>query len=189
MEMLIVGLGNPGEAYARHRHNVGFMCVDLLARRHSLSFRRTRHRSLVAQGSICGREVTLAKPLTFMNLSGQAVAALVRHYHLPTEQLLVIYDDLDLPLGRLRLRPSGSSGGHKGLASIMEHLGTSNFPRLRIGIGRDPTIDPADYVLSPFRPEEMELVQKVLEAAADAVEAVLTQGLQAAMNRFNNWQP
>jgi PTH1 family peptidyl-tRNA hydrolase len=189
MEMLIVGLGNPGEAYARHRHNVGFMCLDILAQRHGLGFRRTRQRALVAEGTISGRRVALAKPITFMNLSGQAVSLLMRHYNLPVNRILVIYDDLDLPLGRIRIRPSGSSGGHKGLQSIIEHLGSFNFPRIRIGIGRDPTMDPAEYVLSPFRPEEVEVVQKALEAAANAVETVLTHGLEEAMNRFNSWQP
>ncbi len=187
MQMLIVGLGNPGEDYADHRHNVGFMCVDVLAGRHGLAFRRSRHRALVAEGAIGGRQVALAKPLTFMNASGQAVASLMRWYRLPLSQLLVIYDDLDLPLGRLRLRPSGSSGGHRGLQSIIEHLGSSDFPRLRIGIGRDPTMDPAKYVLSPFQPEEMPLVRKVLETAADALEAMLAEGLERAMNRFNRW--
>ncbi len=185
MEMLVVGLGNPGKAYSQHRHNVGFMCIDLLARRHGLTFKKHPSPSLIAEGTMAGHSVAMVKPQTFMNLSGSAVAQLMHHYHLDTTRLLVLYDDLDLPLGRIRIRASGSSGGHRGVQSIIDSLGSTHFPRVRIGIGRDPKVDPAEYVLTPFRPEELPLLRKALETAADAVETILSLGLDAAMNRFN----
>lgn len=183
---LIVGLGNPGPQYARHRHNVGFQVVDLLAVRHGLNFGRTQHRALVAQGAIAGRRVLLAKPQTYMNESGRAVAPLARFYKVAPEEIMVVSDDLDLPQGAIRLRPQGGSGGHKGMHSIIAHLGTADFPRLRVGIGRPPgQMDPADYVLQDFRPEEEREMAIVRQEAADAIEVWLQEGLPAAMNRYN----
>jgi PTH1 family peptidyl-tRNA hydrolase len=184
--MLIVGLGNPGAKYATDRHNVGFRVVDALARSHSLSFSRQRAKARVAEGIIGGHRVVLAKPQTYMNLSGTAVSRLSSLFEVPPEQLLVAYDDLDLPLGRLRLRPEGGSGGHKGVRSIADSLGTQAFARLRVGIGRPPgRLDPADYVLRPFTKDENAVIDHTIQEAAAAMECWLTEGIHAAMDRFN----
>jgi PTH1 family peptidyl-tRNA hydrolase len=184
---LIVGLGNPGRAYAAYRHNVGFMVVEALARAHGLRFsRRKGAKARVAEGQVGGRAVLLAQPQTFMNLSGKAVAWLRRTHDIPPEQILVVYDDLDLPLGRLRLRPEGGSGGHKGMHSIIELLGTQAFPRLRVGIDRPPgCMDPADYVLQPFDGEQKPFLAEVSRRAVAAIECWLAEGIVAAMEQFN----
>jgi len=183
---LIVGLGNPGREYAAHRHNIGFRVVDALARAHGLSFSRQKSHARIAEGTILGCPVLLAKPLTYMNLSGKAVAPLLRGCYAAPEQLLVVYDDLDLPLGRLRLRPEGGSGGHKGMRSIIGALGTQSFPRLRVGIDRPPgQMDPADYVLHRFEAQDAPLVQQAVEQAVVAIECWLEAGIAAAMEQFN----
>jgi len=182
---LIIGLGNPGRKYAGNRHNVGFQCLDRLAEAWGLSFSRRKHKALLAQGEIAGLKVILAKPQTFMNLSGDAVERMARFHKVLPESILVIYDDLDLPLGRIRLRPEGGSGGHKGMKSIMEHLGGNGFPRLRVGIGRPTHGDPVDYVLDDFTLEEMITVNEVYERIVSAVEIWLTEGIADAMNRYN----
>ncbi|MDH7481810.1 MAG: aminoacyl-tRNA hydrolase [Armatimonadota bacterium] len=181
---IIVGLGNPGRKYQGTRHNVGYMTVDLLSRRHHIPIRARALRAHIGQGIIAGQEVVLAKPLTFMNLSGQAVSALVRKYQVTPADLIVISDDVNLPLGRLRIRASGSAGGHGGLKSIINELGTEDFPRIRIGIGM-PAGDMVDYVLSKFSRSEMPIIREVISRAADAVETILEQGIEQAMNRFN----
>ncbi len=184
---LIVGLGNPGPDYAEHRHNIGFRVVDALAKAHGLSFSRCRSaRAHLAGGQVRGRSVLLAKPRTFMNVSGKAVSRLSRADDIPPSQILVVHDDLDLPFGRLRLRPEGGSGGHKGMRSIIDLLGTRGFPRLRVGIDRPPgRTDPADYVLQPFDPEQESLLCEVVETAVEAIECWLAQGIVAAMESFN----
>lgn len=183
---LIAGLGNPGPKYAANRHNVGFRCVERLGIALGLTFDKDQKQARVALGDFDGRRVVLAKPQTFMNESGRAVAALTRFYKVPLECLLVVYDDLDLPLGSVRLRPEGGSGGHKGMRSIIEHLGTQDFPRLRIGIGRPPgRMDPAAYVLQDFSADEGELLEETLERAVAAVETWLRQGVEVAMDRYN----
>jgi PTH1 family peptidyl-tRNA hydrolase len=184
---MIVGLGNPGSEYANHRHNVGFRVVEALARTHGLTFSREKGmRARVARGQIGGRAVFLAEPQTFMNLSGKAVRRLSRAHEIPAERLLVVYDDLDLSLGRLRMRAEGGSGGHKGIRSIIDLLGTQSFPRLRVGIDRPRgRIDPADYVLQPFNEDEEALVAEVVSRAVAAVECWLAEGVVAAMDRFN----
>ncbi|MBN1657752.1 MAG: aminoacyl-tRNA hydrolase [Anaerolineae bacterium] len=184
---LVVGLGNPGATYARHRHNVGFFIVDALARAHGLSFARDKDaRAHVATGQVAGTRVILAKPQTYMNLSGRTAGRLLRAHGVPIECLLVVYDDLDLPLGRLRLRAEGGSGGHKGMRSIQEVLGTQSFPRLRVGIDRPPAgVDPADYVLQPFAASDRPLLDAVVDRAVTAVECWLAEGVTAAMDRFN----
>jgi PTH1 family peptidyl-tRNA hydrolase len=188
---LIVGLGNPGDEYAKHRHNIGFQIVDALARGHGLAF--TRHKEAkarVAEGVIAGRPVLLAKPQTYMNLSGKSVARLGRSKQIPPERILVVYDDLDLPLGRLRLRPGGGSGGHKGMRSIIDLLGTQEFPRLRVGIDRPSGgLDPADYVLQPFDEAERPLLEEAVTRAVAAVECWLSEGIVSAMDRFNQPGP
>jgi len=181
---LIVGLGNPGPEHIGARHNIGFEVVDRLAAKSGVEFEACRGKALVTAIRVGGEPVTLAKPQTFMNLSGLAVRALLDKYGLPPAALLVVYDDLDLPLGQLRLLPRGSSGGHRGMESVITAVGTADFPRLRIGIGR-PVGDAAAYVLSRFLPEEEEPVRTVLETAVAALESVLQEGLDRAMNKFN----
>jgi PTH1 family peptidyl-tRNA hydrolase len=183
---LIAGLGNPGSEHAANRHNVGFRCVERLAAIHGLTFDKRQKNGRVALGEIAGRRVVLVKPQTFMNESGRAVAALARFYRVPPEQMLVCYDDLDLPLGTVRLRPEGGSAGHKGMRSIIEHLGGQNFPRLRIGIGRPPgRMDAVAYVLQDFSMEEQPLVDESLERAVAAIETWLREGVVMAMSRHN----
>ncbi len=184
--LLIVGLGNPGREYRDTRHNIGFMLLDRLAVKLDARFSRLQSQALVAPSTYEGRKLILAKPQTFMNLSGRAVKGLVRFYKLPLEALLVAYDDLDLPPGTLRLRPDGRSAGHRGMESIIEHLGTDSFPRLRLGIGRPPgRMEAREYVLQNFTDEEMKLVSETLNRAVEAVLAWITDGLEKAMNRFN----
>ncbi|MGQ9492959.1 MAG: aminoacyl-tRNA hydrolase [Anaerolineae bacterium] len=182
---LIVGLGNPGPSYAKNRHNVGFQCVERFIKRHDLTRERVMFKALVTTGQIGNAKVAIARPLTFMNLSGQAVRPLLRWYHVPLSALLVVYDDLDLPLGKIRLRQRGSSGGHKGMRSIIEALGSEDFPRLRIGIGRPMRGNPQDYVLSNFEPDECILMEEAYERAIAAIELFITAGIVAAMNNFN----
>lgn len=186
MTKLIVGLGNPGPRYRDTRHNVGYAVVSRLAERHGIKA-RTQGAALVGVGTIADEPVVLAQPTTFMNESGRAVAQLHRRYPgVALDDLLVVLDDMDLPLGTIRLRPKGGAGGHRGLASVIAALGTEAFPRLRIGVGRPPPgIDPIDYVLDRFRPEEREAVEAAIERAADAVEYWIQFGIHEAMNRFN----
>ncbi|MDQ0285326.1 PTH1 family peptidyl-tRNA hydrolase [Desulfofundulus luciae] len=184
---LVVGLGNPGPEYAGTRHNVGFMVVDRLARDLGITVDRVFLRALVGQGQVAGQSLVLAKPLTYMNRSGEAVAALLNWYRLTPAHLLVVSDDLDLPTGRLRLRKSGGHGGHKGLRSIIELAGSREFPRLRVGIGRPagPGHEVVDWVLGRFTEEESPLIEKAVADASKAVQVALTRGLDAAMNLFN----
>ncbi len=184
---LVAGLGNPGPRYAQSRHNIGFAVVDELARRWAAELSRyDRHfEGLVGAAAAAGQTVLLLKPATYMNESGRSVAAVWRFYKLAAEDILVVHDDLDLPVGQLRLRAAGSSGGHKGMDDVLRHLGTDTVPRLRIGIGkvrRDVTVE---YVLSRFEPEERPVMEATVGRAADAVECWLTRGVAAAMNEFN----
>jgi PTH1 family peptidyl-tRNA hydrolase len=183
--MLIVGLGNPGRRYERTRHNIGFKVVERLAADHGSPRWREERQALVARIMVDERDVLLAKPQTFMNLSGQAVRALAARYHLPPASILVISDDLDLPFARLRLRAGGSPGGHNGLRSIIAELGTQDFLRLRIGIGRPAEGDPIEYVLSPFEPAEARDLDYICRVAADEALYVVRHGIRAAMNQFN----
>ncbi|GMV87446.1 MAG: peptidyl-tRNA hydrolase [Chthonomonas sp.] len=177
-EWLIVGLGNPGPQYAGTRHNVGFDLIERLADAHRIQVRTAKHRALMGAGMVAGIPVALAKPLTFMNLSGQSVAPLARSYGIPPERILVVADDMDLALGRLRLRGSGGSGGHNGHKSLIASLGTQDYPRLRIGIGKDEAV--LDHVLSKFHPDERPVVDEVLKKAVGVVERLLTDGLERA---------
>lgn len=185
---LIVGLGNPGREYARTRHNAGFMVLDQLAERWKASWAADKKsHARLARTERGGKRVILCKPETFMNASGEAVGALAGFQKIPTSRVLVTVDDADLPFGEIRFRPSGSSGGHHGLESIEQHLGTREYARQRIGIGRD---DPAarqisGYVLGQFRPAEQELLEKVLQKACEQIECWLAVGSMQAMNRFN----
>ena len=183
---LIVGLGNPGPGYARHRHNLGFMAVDRFAERHGLRFGKGVGNALVATGTFEGRPLTLAKPQTFMNRSGAAVRSLLRRYTRGLQDLVVVYDEKDLPLGRVRLRKEGSAGGHNGMRDIIQALGTQEFARLRLGIGAPPGgEDTKDYVLSPFKPDERPQVEAMLDTAVAALERLLRNGIDDAMNEFN----
>lgn len=183
---LIVGLGNPGREYRGNRHNIGFMLLDHLAERLGVTFTRLESQALIAKTEHAGKRIVLAKPQAYMNLSGQSVSSLLRYYKIPNSQLLVAYDDVDLPLGSLRLRPGGGSAGQKGMASIIERLGTQEFPRLRLGIDRPPGKMPAaTYVLQDFSSIQLPVVSAALERAADAVLLFVTDGLETAMNRFN----
>jgi PTH1 family peptidyl-tRNA hydrolase len=190
---LIVGLGNPGRDYVNNRHNVGFKCVDLFAREHGISLTQRGARSKLGTGEVARTKIAVAKPQTFMNLSGEAVSALVRRYKLSAQDILVIYDDLDLPLGKIRIREKGSSGGHNGLKSIISHLGTQDFPRIRVGIGpaegsdsaAAPEVDAIEHVLSDFTDAERTVMREVYPRVAAAIECVLTEGIAAAMNKYN----
>lgn len=183
---LIVGLGNPGREYQRTRHNIGFRAVDAIAAAYGLSFERGRAKSLLADGFIAGRRVALAKPQTYMNLSGEAVRALVDFYRIPVENLLVICDDLDIPPGMLRIRQKGGSGGQKGLKSIGQHLGTQDFARMRIGIGRPPgRMDPAAYVLQDFGSDEQILIIETLDRVVKSILTWLEHGIGIMMTRHN----
>lgn len=183
---IIVGLGNPGREYSATRHNVGFMAVDVLAERWGATGWRERFDAQVAEYRGGGENVLLVKPQTYMNLSGRAVSALINWYKLTAADLIVIYDDVDLPAGKLRLRPGGGAGGHRGIESLFDHLGSDGFARVRIGVGRPPQyMETADYVLSRFTAEEQPLMAEAIKRAADAVEAILKQGLTKAATEFS----
>jgi len=184
---LIVGLGNPGAEYAKTRHNAGFMLADLLAKRWRTDWSVSKKfQSRVAKAGREGRRVVLCEPQTFMNASGEAVGALVKFYRLPLKNLVAAMDDADLPLGEIRLRPGGSSGGHHGLESIEQHLGSRDYARLRIGIGRrDSAREITDHVLGRLGTAEMRVMEMVLARAADQLECWLAHGLQKAMSQFN----
>jgi peptidyl-tRNA hydrolase, PTH1 family len=168
---LVIGLGNPGPAYARQRHNAGFMVIAELARRHNIAVKERKKQALLGSGAIGGQSVLLAMPQTGMNASGKSVKALRDFYKLPAENTLLVYDDLDLPFGVVRMRPNGSAGGHHGLESTFAVTGTMNYPRVRVGIGRPATREEViDYVLSPFHPSEQAQAEAAIGAAADAVE-------------------
>jgi PTH1 family peptidyl-tRNA hydrolase len=187
---MIVGLGNPGPQYSRNRHNIGFQCVELLARRHGLSLDKLQMRAMTGSGVIASggsrQKVLLAKPLTYMNGSGEAVGPLTRYFQVEPADLIVIHDDLDLASGKLRLRANGSSGGQNGIRSIIDRLGSQEFARVKVGIGRPPgRMDPAAYVLQNFSAEEEELFGPLRGRVCDAVECWLFEGIEATMNKFN----
>ena len=186
---LFVGLGNPGKSYAGNRHNVGFQCLDYFAREHRIPIkeRRLRLKALKAKygtGEVAGIPLMLAKPRTYMNNSGAAVVQLVRRFEISLDNVIVIYDDLDLPLGKLRIRQRGGAAGHKGVASIIASLTSEDFPRIRVGIGR-PDGDEVSYVLSDFSAEEKDIAGEAFARVADAILCILNEGIQAAMNRYN----
>jgi PTH1 family peptidyl-tRNA hydrolase len=184
---LIVGLGNPGPKYLETRHNAGWHLLDTIVRaQHSFRFDEKRSQALIARGELAGAKVALVKPQTFMNLSGQAVAPIARFFKVPPERILVVFDDVDLPVAVLRLRPKGGAGGHKGMQSIIQQLGTTEFPRLRLGIGRPAGQIPVEaYVLQKFKPAEWPAMLVTYERGVEAVKTVLAEGLEQAMNKFN----
>ena len=190
---LIVGLGNPGRNYAHNRHNVGFMCLNHFARSHQIRFDKKRGKARTGMGEVVGNQVIVAKPQTYMNLSGQSVSLLIKRFNIDTGNLVVIHDDLDLPLGKIRIRQGSGSGGHKGMESIISSLGSQDFPRIRVGIGRPANessieISEADiiaYVLSDFAPEEERVIAQIMPKISQAILCLLTEGLTVAMNRYN----
>ncbi len=184
---LIVGLGNPGEQYENTRHNVGFLVADELGERGSFPIQRLKFKALTNTAVIGGQGALVMKPTTYMNLSGEAVGEAARFYKIPPGRVLVISDDVDLPLGKLRIRTGGSAGGHNGLKSVIQHLGADQFPRLKVGVGGKPhpDYDMADWVLGKLHGEDKRVMDEAVKRAADAVECFLKDGPQKAMNRFN----
>ena len=184
---LIVGLGNPGEKYENTRHNVGFQVVDELAERQNAPVQKLKFKALTNLLTISGEKVLVMKPVTCMNLSGEAVRPAADFYKIPPERILVISDDTALDLGKLRIRTKGSAGGHNGLKNIIQHLGTDQFPRVRVGVGQKPhpDYDLADWVLGKFLGEDKKVMDEAVKRAADAVECILKEGADRAMNRFN----
>jgi PTH1 family peptidyl-tRNA hydrolase len=191
---LVVGLGNPGAKYADNRHNIGFMCVDYFAHDNNLIFTRSNSQAKVVEGRLANRDVIFAKPQTFMNNSGESVARLVRKFKVKVENLIVIHDDIDLPLGRIRIRPGGSSGGQKGINSIIQHLGNEEFIRVRVGIGRpngqetgrNGEDDVINHVLGDFTTEEKGIMKEVIPCVSEALRCLLNTGLTEAMNKYNS---
>ena len=186
-EWLLVGLGNPGNQYENTRHNVGFLVADELAERQNAPIQRLKFKALTNLLTISGEKVLVMKPVTYMNLSGEAVRQAVDFYKIPPERVLVVSDDTALAVGRLRIRKGGSAGGHNGLKNIIQHLGTDQFPRVRVGVGEKPhpDYDMADWVLGKFRGEDKKAIDGAVKRAADAVECFLKEGPDRAMNRFN----
>ena len=183
---LITGLGNPGREYKNNRHNVGFMVVDEIAKKLGIEFTRMQSNAMVTKGDYNGDKIILAKPYSYMNASGQPVRSLVRFYKIPFENLLVIFDDADLSFGTIRLRPEGSSSGQQGMNSIIQQLGSQEFNRLRVGIGRPPgKMRTPDYVLQDFKKDEVEELPMILDRASDAALAFVTEGIVPAMNSYN----
>ena len=184
---LVAGLGNPGDQYEHTRHNAGFQVIDALSQRGGFPVRRLKFHALTQTALIGGQGVLVMKPLTYMNLSGQAGGGAPRFYKLPPPPVLITPDDVDLPLGKLRIRKGGSAGGHNGLKSVIQHLGTDQFPRLKVGVGRKPhpDYDMADWVLGQFQGADRTAMDQAADQAAQAVECLLAQGIDRAMNRFN----
>ncbi len=191
---LIVGLGNPGRGYANSLHNLGFMCLSHFARTHSIRFDKKQAKARTGSGEVAGNKVLLARPHTYMNQSGQAVSQLVRKFKVSIDDLIIVHDDLDLPLGTIRIRPGGGSAGHKGIESIITELGSQDFPRIRVGIGRpiittgSTEITDADivtYLLSNLPPEEKQVITHILPRVTEAILCLLSEGLTIAMNKYN----
>ncbi len=183
---LIVGLGNPGAKYAGTRHNAGFSVIDELAERHNIKVDTCKHKALIGKGVINGEKVILAMPQTFMNLSGESVRAIMDFYKLTVDDLIVVYDDIDLDVGKIRIREKGSAGGHNGMKNIILHSGSQDFVRVRVGVGKKPEhMDLADHVLSRFSREDLPFMRESRGKACDALEVILSDGAVAAMNRYN----
>lgn len=183
---IIAGLGNPGLKYENTRHNVGFITVDMLAERYHISISEKAHKALIGKGVIEGQRVILVKPQTYMNLSGESIRSVMDFYKTDPSELIVVYDDISLEPGAIRVRKKGSAGGHNGMKNIIQHLGTQEFPRVRIGVGeKPPYMDLADYVLGRFTGEEQPLMAQAFRDGADALVSILTDGADAAMNHFN----
>ena len=184
--MVIVGLGNPGNKYENTRHNVGFRTIDILSEKYGIKVDRLKHKAYVGDGNIKGVRVVLVKPQTYMNLSGESVRDIIEWYKLAMDNLIVIYDDTDLPAGTIRIRPGGSSGTHNGMKSVIYQLESDAFPRIRIGIGKAPEgWDLADYVLSRYTGDDAGIIRQSIERAAEAAAVIITDGVSSAMNTYN----
>lgn len=181
---VVVGLGNPGNEYHETRHNIGFMAVDALAKELNISLDKNKFKGQIGEGFLNGEKIILVKPMTYMNLSGETVGPLLSWYKLDRADLLVVYDDMDLSLGQLRIRRKGSSGGHNGMKSIIAHLNTEDFSRLKIGIG-SPRFNVINYVLGKFEKDEKQIVEEAINRAVEAAKVFLTKGVQEAMNKYN----
>ena len=181
---IIAGLGNPGREYTSTRHNSGYMAIEYLAEKLNVKLNKLKFNSVYGETSINGEKVMLVKPVTYMNRSGLAIGEIVKFYKIPTEALIVIYDDIDIPLGTLRIRPNGSAGTHNGMRSIISSIG-SEFPRIRIGIGRNEEMDLADYVLQKFSPSEKDIVAPIIEKAAEAAIEIIENSIESAMQKYN----
>lgn len=183
---LIAGLGNPGREYRQNRHNIGFMLIDHLARKWDLTISRMQSEALIADGRVDGEKIYLAKPQTFMNLVGRSVGSLIHYYRIPLSNVVIIYDDLDLPLGTVRIRPEGGSGGHKGMSSIIDTMQSNQIPRMRLGIGRPAgKMDPAAFVLQNFLEDDADLLNITLQSSADCIQTMLFENIETAMNACN----
>lgn len=184
---LIVGLGNPGSQYEDTRHNIGFKVVDNIAKEYNIEFSRQKFKGICGEGFINGEKVILLKPTTYMNLSGESVREVIDFYKLSNENVLVIYDDISLDVGRLRIREKGSAGGHNGIKSIIAHLGTDIFPRIKVGVGQ-PNVDLVNYVLGKFSKEEMEVLNESIDASTKAVKDIINDNVKTAMNVYNGFR-
>lgn len=184
---IIAGLGNPGKEFEKTRHNMGFNVVDYMAYRYNIDINKSKFKGQLGEGYIEGEKVILLKPQTFMNLSGESILEAVQFYKLDMDKLIVVYDDVSFPLGRLRVRPSGSDGGHNGMKSIIYLLGRDDFPRVRVGIGA-PEFDMIDYVIGKFKDSEKGIVHDMAKVASDAVAAIMTDGVSSAMNMYNGYK-
>ena len=189
---LIVGLGNPGEKYTFTRHNAGFLSIDYMSQKHNIDVKKIKHKAVIGEGIIAGERVILAKPQTYMNLSGESISEIVSWYKIPNENIIVIYDDISMPTGSIRIREKGSAGGHNGMKSIIQHLSTDVFPRLKIGINAKPDeYDLADYVLGKFTPDEQKILFDTFEKVNEAVKEFISNDIKSAMNKYNfirsNW--
>lgn len=183
---IIIGLGNPGKKYENTRHNVGFITIDYLASKYGVSVTKLKHKALYGDGSIAGNRVILVKPQTFMNLSGESVREIIEWYKAPMSNIVLVYDDIDLAVGRIRVRPKGSAGTHNGMRSVLYQIRSDEFPRVRIGVGRPPEgWDLADFVLSRFGEDEKKAVEESVLKAAEAVTTIMESGVEAAMNKYN----
>ncbi|MGE5629537.1 MAG: aminoacyl-tRNA hydrolase [Caulobacteraceae bacterium] len=183
---IIVGLGNPGDKYKYTRHNIGFITLDYFSEQHMISINKIKHKAVLGEGYIGEEKIVLAKPQTFMNLSGESVYELLSWYKTDTSNLIVVYDDIDLPTGKLRIRPEGSSGSHNGMKSIIYILNSDKFPRIRVGIGKQPEyMDLGDYVIGRFGNEEIPLMEAAVKKASLAIEEIIKNGIISAMNKYN----
>ena len=183
---IVVGLGNPGRKYAKTRHNMGFIAADELAQKLDIKINKIKHKSLVGEGYLAGQKVLLVKPQTYMNLSGEAVREIMHYYRVESEKILLIYDDVDIETGRIRIRKKGGAGTHNGMKSVVAAMGTEEFPRIRIGIGGDIKMHLMDFVTGGMNKKEKETLKEAVITAAEAAECIIEKGIDAAMNRYNS---
>ena len=183
---LIVGLGNPGKEYENTRHNIGFEAVDYLANKYNIDINRTKFKGVYGEGVICGKKVIILKPTTYMNLSGESIREVVNFYKLDSEEIILVYDDISLPVGKMRIRLKGSAGGHNGIKSTISNLGSDVFPRIKVGVGQ-PEHNLVSHVLGKFSKEENDILSKTIPAACEAVEEIIKNDIKEAMNKFNGF--